>query len=106
MSITLQNSNIVINDGTSNFILEHMKTTGTRKNNVETNTPTISPTTLDVTINEVAESEHDKYIMFTYDLDKTYYKIAADETNLIAWYKLDDGWFDSSWLLDLGSMIE
>ena len=96
MSITLQNSNIVINDGTSNFILEHMKTTGTRKNNVETNTPTISPTSLDVTINEVSESEHDKYIMFTYDLDKTYYKIAADETNLIAWYKLDDGWFDSS----------
>ena len=96
MSITLQNSNIVINDGTSDFILEHMKTTGTRKNNIETNTPTISPTSLDVTINEVAESEHDKYIMFTYDLDKTYYKIAADETNLIAWYKLDDGWFDSS----------
>jgi len=96
MSITLQNSNIVINDGTSDFILEHMKTTGTRKNNIETNTPTISPTSLDVTINEVAESVHDKYIMFTYDLDKTYYKIAADETNLIAWYKLDDGWFDSS----------
>ena len=96
MSITLQNSNIVINDGTSNFILEHMKTTGTRKNNIETNTPTISPTTLDVTINKVSDSEHDKYIMFTYDLDKTYYKIAADETNLIAWYKLDDGWFDSS----------
>tara|TARA_B100000787_G_scaffold147413_1_gene118355 strand:+ start:801 stop:5948 length:5148 start_codon:yes stop_codon:yes gene_type:complete len=93
MSVTIQNSNIVINDGTSDFILEHMKTTGTRKNNTETNTPTISPYE---SINEVSKIVDDKYIMFTYDLNKTYNKISADEKNLIAWYKLDNGWYDSS----------
>ena len=93
MSVTLQNSNIVINDGTTDFIMERLRAGGKRKNTIETNAPTTSP---EVDIYPVSRSSDDKYLMFKYDLNMNYNKIPADDTNLIAWYKLDKGANDSS----------
>ena len=93
MSVTLQNSNIIINDGTTNFIMERLRAGGKRKNTIETNAPTTSP---EVDIYPVSRSSDDKYLMFKYDLNMNYNKIPADDTNLIAWYKFDKGANDSS----------
>jgi hypothetical protein len=93
MSVTLQNSNIIINDGTTNFIMERLRAGGKRKNTIETNAPTTSP---EVDIYPVSRSSDDKYLMFKYDLNMNYNKIPADDTNLIAWYKFDKGSNDSS----------
>ena len=93
MSVTLQNSNIVINDGTNDFIMERLRAGGKRKNTIETNAPTTSPK---VDIYPISRSSDDKYLMFKYDLNMNYNKIPADDTNLIAWYKFDKGANDSS----------
>ena len=93
MSVTLQNSNIIINDGTTNFIMERLRAGGKRKNTIETNAPTTSP---EVDIYPVSRSSDDKYLMFKYDLNMNYNKIPADDTNLIAWYKFDGNFDDSS----------
>ena len=93
MSVTLQNSNIVINDGTNDFIMERLRAGGKRKDTIETNAPTTSP---EVDIYPISRSSNDKYLMFKYDLNMNYNKIPADDTNLIAWYKLDKGANDSS----------
>ena len=93
MSVTLQNSNIVINDGTNDFIMERLRAGGKRKDTIETNAPTTSP---EVDIYPISRSSNDKYLMFKYDLNMNYNKIPADDTNLIAWYKFDKGANDSS----------
>ena len=92
MSIKLIDSNIIINDGTSNFILDRVRTSGKQNDTIELNAPTV----LNAEINDLSLSSDEKYIVFTYDSDMNYNKLDIDDTNLIAWYKLNKNSSDSS----------
>ena len=85
MSIKLIDSNIIINDGTSNFILDRVRSSGKQNDTIELNAPTVS----NAEINDLSLSSDEKYIVFTYDSDMNYNKLDIDDTNLIAWNKLN-----------------
>jgi len=93
MSIKLINSNIVINDGSSNFIMQRIRSSGKQKDTIALNEPTLSE---GIAINRVSNISDDKYIVFTYDANRNYNKISTENTNLIAWYKFDKNANDSS----------
>jgi len=92
MSIKLIDSNIIINDGTSNFILDRVRSSGKQNDTIELNAPTVS----NADINDLSLSSDEKYIVFTYDSDMNYNKLDINDTNLITWYKLNKNSSDSS----------
>ena len=62
MSIKLIDSNIIINDGTSNFILDRVRSSGKQNDTIELNAPTVS----NANINDLSMSSDEKNIVFTY----------------------------------------
>ena len=85
MPVTINTSNIFIDNGTSNYIVDMVRVK-TKNKILKNNTPDISPSI------DQKYSYNDtlyNYLNFTHD-DLKYPNIDADATDLVVWWKFDN----------------